>query len=233
MYQVVIVEDDPMVAAIDRQYVEMDPAFQVARLCKNGMEGLDYLSSHPADLVILDYYTPSMTGMEFLDQLHATGKAPAVIMVTSANDSQIVQGMLSRGVLDYLVKPFQYVRFQQALERFVQSRQLLEGGTGCLDQSSIDTLVRGRSEPPAAVAAAAPLAKGLNAGTLDKVRYFFADNPGCQFTSEQVAEHLGLSRITIRRYVSHMAEEGEIVSSIDYQTGGRPAIRYSRKSTTP
>ena len=228
MYQVVIVEDDPMVAAIDRQYVEMDPAFQVARTCKNGMEGLNYLSSHPADLVILDYYTPSMTGMEFLDQLHAAGKAPAVIMVTSANDSQIVQGMLSRGVLDYLVKPFQYARCQQALERFVQARQLLEGGAPCLDQSSIDCLVRGRSDSPAA--AAVPLAKGLNAGTLDKVRCFFADHPGCQFTSEQVAEHLGLSRITIRRYVNHMAEAGEIVSSIDYQTGGRPAIRYSLKS---
>ena len=231
MYQVVIVEDDPMVAAIDRQYVEMDPAFQVARLCKNGMEGLDYLSSHPADLVILDYYTPSMTGMEFLDRLHAAGKAPSVIMVTSASDSQIVQGMLSRGVLDYLVKPFQYARFQQALERFVQARQLLEGGADCLDQSSIDCLVRGHTDPPAA--AAVPLAKGLNAGTLDKVRFFFADHPGCQFTSEQVAERLGLSRITIRRYVSHMAEAGEIVSSIDYQTGGRPAIRYSLKSTAP
>ncbi|MCF2661275.1 response regulator [Pseudoflavonifractor phocaeensis] len=228
MYQVVIVEDDPMVAAIDRRYVEMDSAFQVARLCKNGMEGLDYLSSHPADLVILDYYTPSMTGMEFLDRLHAMGKAPAVIMVTSASDSQIVQGMLSRGVLDYLVKPFQYARFQQALERFVQAQQLLEDGAPCLDQSSIDCLVRGRSDPPAA--AAVPLAKGLNAGTLDKVRCFFADHPGCQFTSEQVAEHLGLSRITIRRYVNHMAEAGEIVSSIDYQTGGRPAIRYSLKS---
>ena len=228
MYQVVIVEDDPMVAALDRRYVEMDSAFQVARLCKNGMEGLDYLSSHPADLVILDYYTPSMTGMEFLDRLHAMGKAPAVIMVTSASDSQIVQGMLSRGVLDYLVKPFQYARFQQALERFVQAQQLLADGAPCLDQSSIDCLVQGRSDPPAA--AATPLAKGLNAGTLDKVRCFFADHPGCQFTSEQVAEHLGLSRITIRRYVNHMAEAGEIVSSIDYQTGGRPAIRYSLKS---
>lgn len=223
MYRVIIIEDDPMVADIDRQYVEMDNAFQVVKLCKNGSEGLEYLKTNQVDLIILDYYTPSMNGTEFVDKLHAMGKTPAIIMVTSANDTCIVQGLLARGVLDYLVKPFQYTRFQKALERYIKSRRVLGRDAEILDQSSIDRLF----QPSSALEVAPSLAKGLNAGTLDRVRQFFADHPGEHFTSEQVSEHLGLSRITIRRYVGYMADEKEISSVIDYQTGGRPAIRYS------
>lgn len=225
MYDVIIVEDDPMVADIDRQYVEMDPSFQVVKICKNGTEGLTFLTHTNVDLVILDYYTPTMNGTEFVDKLHAMGKTPAIIMVTSANDTCIVQELLARGVLDYLVKPFQYLRFQQALDRFVKSRQILQKDAERLDQGSIDRLFQRSAVPRPSHNP--QLAKGLNAGTLERVRQFFRDHPKCSFTSEQVSEHLGLSRITIRHYVGYMADKGEIISSIDYQTGGRPAVRYS------
>lgn len=228
MYRVIIVEDDPMVADIDRQYVEMNNAFQVVKICKNGSDGLEYLKHNDVDLIILDYYTPNMNGTEFVDHLHAMGKTPTIIMVTSANDTCIVQGLLARGVLDYLVKPFQYSRFHQALERFVRAEQLLVDDVKNLDQGSIDRLVQRNSASQAINSS--QLAKGLNAGTLNRIRQFFAEHPDENFTSEQVSEHLRLSRITIRRYVSFMADENEITSSIDYQTGGRPAILYSLKS---
>ena len=219
MYRVMIVEDDPMVAAIDRQYVEHTPAFQVVKVCKNGGDGLSYLADHPVDLIILDYYTPAMTGLEFVDQMRTMEQNPDIIMVTSANDTCIIRALLARGVLDYLVKPFQSARFYQALDRFLQSRQMLEQDS--MDQSAIDRLIQHGE-----TAAPAPLAKGLNQGTLDMIRSFFCEHPGALFTSEQIAEQVGLSRITIRRYVNFMVDGGEITTSIDYQTGGRPSIRY-------
>ena len=69
MYQVVIVEDDPMVAMLNRRYTEKDPRFQVCRECPDGRAALEYLRSHPADLVILDMYMPQMDGMDVLRQL--------------------------------------------------------------------------------------------------------------------------------------------------------------------
>ena len=43
-YRVLILEDDPMVAAIDRQYVESDRHFQVVQVCKSGGQALEYLA---------------------------------------------------------------------------------------------------------------------------------------------------------------------------------------------
>lgn len=140
MYSVIIVEDDPMVASINRQYVELEPSFSVKQSFKSGQDALSWLSREEADLIILDYYMPLMTGKEFIDRLHSMGKAPSVIMVTSASDSAIVQDLLSRGVLDYLVKPFERSRFRQALSRFAQTRSCLDGSPE-LNQAEIDRLL--------------------------------------------------------------------------------------------
>lgn len=221
VYRVLILEDDPMVAAIDRQYVERDSRFRVVQVCKSGGQALEYLRDEKVDLIVLDYYTPEMNGQEFLDQLHAMGQAPAVIMVTSASDTDIVRGLLRRGVQDYLVKPFEFARFRQALNKFLQ-RQKLFSHAGGMDQRAIDQLWQtqeGETVSP-------QLGKGLNAATLHMIREFLAQSQGQALTSEEIAEQVHLSRITIRRYVNCMVETGELISSIDYQTGGRPSIRY-------
>ena len=54
-YRVIIVEDDPMVAAIDRRYVETNPKFEVLGIFKDGTEALKFLENQEADLIILDY----------------------------------------------------------------------------------------------------------------------------------------------------------------------------------
>ena len=140
MYHVIIIEDDPMVASINKQYVEVTPEFRVDRIFKNGSEALPYLKANPADLIILDYYTPVMNGGEFLDALHNAGLTPSVIMVTSANDTDIVRSLLNRGITDYLVKPFEYTRFKAALDRYTETKKYLEHSHGGLGQHDIDRL---------------------------------------------------------------------------------------------
>ena len=148
---------------------------------------------------------------------------PYVIMVTSANDTDIVRSLLNRGVTDYLVKPFEYTRFKAALDRFAEMKKYLEDSHANLDQHAIDRLVSG-SEPT--TEAKPTLAKGLNETTLNMVREYLMANPDGFFTSEQIAEQIHLSRITIRRYMNYMVDTGEIISTIDYKTGGRPSIKY-------
>ena len=72
-YQVMIVEDDPMVAAINKKYTETVPGFRVAGIFRNGAEGLEYLRENHVDLVILDYYMPEMNGDVFMDRIREEG----------------------------------------------------------------------------------------------------------------------------------------------------------------
>ncbi|MBQ7795806.1 MAG: response regulator [Lachnospiraceae bacterium] len=223
MYRVVIIEDDPMVSAINRQYVEVTTSFRVDRTFKSGGEALEYFKNHDTDLIILDYYTPLMNGSEFIDHLHAMGKYPAIIMVTSANDTDIVRSLLSRGVMDYLVKPFDYDRFKLALNRFHEKQSNLDKTKEHMSQEAIDQLF---ARTDAGKESTRQLSKGLNVSTLALVRTFLSEHPNEYYTSEQVAEEVNLSRITIRRYLNYLVDTHEIVSSIDYKTGGRPSVKY-------
>jgi len=222
MYKVIIIEDDPMVASINKQYVELTPSFQVEGIFKSGITALQYLKNSDVDLIILDYYTPLMNGDEFIDQLHAAGKIPSIIMVTSANDAETVHKLISRGVIDYLVKPFEYERFKAALKRFAIRQGELESSVSDLRQTQIDRFFSGTDTS----AKETPLTKGLNRQTLSMIRTFLIENPDSVWSSEQISEQIHLSRITARRYLNYLVEIGELVSTIDYQTGGRPSIKY-------
>lgn len=225
MYQVIIIEDDPMVAAINRQYVEDTAGFAVKRVFQNGTQALEYLKENDVALIILDYYTPMMNGMAFVDMLHGMGKAPAIIMVTSASDVQIVKSMFSRGVVDYLVKPFEYDRFKAALERFKYTVARWEEVDASLGQADIDSMIAAEGAGDAK-RMMQTLSKGLNESTLAMICKFLSGNVTRFFTSEEIAQQVGLSRITVRRYMNYMLETNQVLSTIDYQTGGRPSIKY-------
>ena len=225
-YQVMIVEDDPMVAAINKKYTETVPGFRVAGVFRNGAEGLEYLRGHHVDLVILDYYMPEMNGDVFMDRIREEGIQVSVIMVTSANSADTVRSLLLKGVRDYLIKPFELERFQAALERFRSNKELLTGAGSGMDQSELDRLFAGNSGSTVERNKSLELPKGLNDKTLEMVRSKMKENAGKKMTSEEIALMVGLSRITVRRYLGYLQDCGELTSEIDYRTGGRPGILY-------
>ena len=225
-YQVMIVEDDPMVAAINKKYTETVPGFRVAGIFRNGAEGLEYLRENHVDLVILDYYMPEMNGDVFMDRIREEGIQVSVIMVTSANSADTVRSLLLKGVRDYLIKPFELERFQAALERFRSNKELLTGAGSGMDQSELDRLFAGNAVSSVERNKSLELPKGLNEKTLQMVRSRMKENTGKKMTSEEIALMVGLSRITVRRYLGYLQDSGELTSEIDYRTGGRPGILY-------
>ena len=52
MYKVLIVEDDPMVAMINEQYIKRNKAFEVVGKCNNGLSALDFLENNTVDILI-------------------------------------------------------------------------------------------------------------------------------------------------------------------------------------
>ena len=106
MYKVIIVEDDPMVAMINRHYVEHDKRFSVVQCFRSGDEALAYLQKNSVDLVILDVYMPGMDGLSLLKKIRMDDISVDIIMVTASNDKNTLENILRFGVIDYLVKPF-------------------------------------------------------------------------------------------------------------------------------
>lgn len=61
MYKVMIVEDDPMVASINQQYLERNQNLKIVGQFRNGQEALEYLENNGADLAVVDTICRSWT----------------------------------------------------------------------------------------------------------------------------------------------------------------------------
>lgn len=218
-YRTIIVEDDPMISLLDRTYVERDPRFQVVETFRDGKNALYWLQRNRADLALLDVYMPRFSGLELLRELRGKAVPIEVIMITAASDAATVDALLHLGVSDYLVKPFSLERFQQALDKFCAHRETMAAAGGSMSQSDLDRLLA--SPRPAG----APLPKGYLSKTLELVRACLRE-AGESLSSEAVAARTGLSAVTARRYVNYLVEQGEVVSTVDYDTGGRPSRLY-------
>ena len=214
-YQVVIIEDDPMIAMLNRSFVEKDRRFQVIQEFRDGRTALRWLLENPADLLVLDVYMPGISGLDLLRRLRAEEIEVDVLMVTAANDTKTVDALLKLGAVDSLVKPFTQERFQKALYTFCQHREAIHGS---MSQAELDAIFVHQS--------GGGLPKGLQEQTMDRIRESLAatGRQGC--TSEALAAAAGLSAVTVRRYMNFLLERGEAESRINYDTGGRPSILY-------
>lgn len=220
MYDVLIVEDDPMVAMINKQYVMSKSEFRVCKVCRDGLSAWEFIKSNKVDLVILDQYMPQMTGLELLRKIRVERIPLSVIMVTAANDGSSIEEALRLGIVDYLVKPFANSRFNQALNTFL-SRQETLGESGELNQKMIDELFNGKS-----VIERKELPKGIQETTLNTIRDYLKNHSDMELTGESIADDIGVSRVTVRRYMNHLIETGEINGRMNYETGGRPSMLY-------
>lgn len=222
MYQVLIVEDDLMVASIHRDYILRHGQLSIAAHCRNGRDALQVIETQHIDLAIVDVYMPLMDGAAFVTELRRRNYATDIIMVTAANDIPHIRQLFSLGVLDYLVKPFEFARFAQAIDRFIKKQSLLAPASP-ISQNALDALFC--SAPQRHTASVLPR-KGLQEQTLDFIIEYMRAHRDEAMTSEQIAAALNLSRVTIRRYMNYLIEEGSVVSKIDYSTGGRPSLLY-------
>ena len=91
---------------------------------------------------------------------------------------------------------------------------------GEVTQGALDKLF----SPAGPAAHGAP--KGLQESTLELIRRCLRDAPPQGLPSEAIARQTSLSVVTVRRYVNYLVERGEAVSTVNYDTGGRPCRLY-------
>ena len=140
MRDVLVVDDDFMVAEIHRRFVERVDGFRPVGVARTGAEALSAARALRPHLILLDVYLPDMTGLEVLQRLRSEGARVGVIMITAARELDTVSGALDGGAADYLIKPFEFPQLRAKLEAFAARADALEAAGG-VDQSLIDSLL--------------------------------------------------------------------------------------------
>ncbi len=223
MINLLIVEDDPMVAELNRRYVSTIDGYHVIGIAKNGEEAMSKLESYKIDLLLLDMYMPKTNGLELLKDIRSKLMMVDVIMVTAAKETESIDELFKLGVVDYLIKPFEYKRLRNALENY-KSRFLLLNSKKEITQEDIDRITISQIQE-----FSASLQKGLHKNTLERIRTYMQSRQNHQVTSNDLAESLQVSAVTIRRYLEYLVSIGEVRLEIEYGSIGRPSYLYRYK----
>lgn len=216
-----VVEDEPLIAEAHRAYVARVPGFDVVASVNSGRDALRFVETAPVDLLLLDFYLPDMTGLDVCRTLRARGRYVDVIAVTSARDVDVVRAAVSLGVVQYLLKPFSFASFRDKLQRYAEYREHVAESVGAAAQSDVDRAL-GSLRGSRQVA----LPKGLAAETLQVVVDVLRTAPGPMSASE-VGDAVGVSRVTVRRYLEHLVDAGSVERAPRYGRAGRPENGYA------
>lgn len=216
--RVLVVEDEEVAAAAHAAYVGRVPGFAIAGVARSGADAVRLLREGAAvDLVLLDMHLPDVHGLELLQRIRQDGQLCDVIAVTSARDLEVVRRAVSQGVVQYLLKPFTFSGLRAKLEQYAAYREQLGSSDADVVQDEVDALL-GKLRP----AGRTELPKGMSDATLRLVTERLREAPG---SATEVAAATGISRVTARRYLEHLAETGLVERHSRYG-GGRPEVEY-------
>lgn len=124
MEKILIVEDDRLIAELERDYLEA--AGYAVEMEASGKEGLRMALSGDYDLVLLDVMLPEMSGFEVCRRLRRE-KNVALMMVTALRDDVDKIRGLGLGADDYVVKPFSPSELTARVKAHIATRRRLLG----------------------------------------------------------------------------------------------------------
>lgn len=128
MKKILIVEDDPSIARLQKDYLELS-GFSV-QLAHSGSDGLAALQGEPFDLVILDIMLPGIDGFDVLRAIREKEDIPVLLVSARAEEIYKING-LGLGADDYITKPFSsgelVARVQAHLNKFERMKERFGG----------------------------------------------------------------------------------------------------------
>lgn len=115
----VIIDDEKLARDLLIEYLEDYDNIEVLGTCKSGKEAIEVIEKKNPDLIFLDVHMPSVNGFDVLDSI---SKTPQVIF-TTAYDQYAVKAF-EQNAVDYLLKPIDKERFDEALQRLSNTSDL-------------------------------------------------------------------------------------------------------------
>jgi DNA-binding LytR/AlgR family response regulator len=127
----IVIEDEPLAVKVLADYISQVPFLELQQTFKDAIAATDWLRHNHTDLIFLDIHLPKLKGMAFLRTL---ANPPAVI-ITTAYHQYAVEGF-NLSVTDYLLKPFEFDRFLNAVNKVkpaIAAKPMKEGSEDARD----------------------------------------------------------------------------------------------------
>lgn len=217
---VLVVDDDFMVARVHRAFVERVEPFRVVGTAHTGGQAIAAADELRPDLILLDLYLPDLFGLDVIPRLRTAGHDCDVMVISAATEADTVRGAVRRGVVDYLLKPFDFEDLRLRLERYAAQRGRLLT-TVVRGQADVDRVLAGAFAP----APASTLPKGMSVETAGLVERALRAADGT-LSATECAALTGVSRVSARRYLEYFHGTGSAEVSLRYGAAGRPERRY-------
>ncbi|QTD39498.1 response regulator [Sporosarcina sp. Te-1] len=225
--KVLIIEDDFWIAGIHKEIVEKIQPFYVMHTAKSAEEALQYLCGcEPLpDLVLLDIYIPDMKGLALFFRLRTHYPALDIIIVSAANDKKTIVETKRAGAFDYIIKPVDQSRLNQALYSYVAYQELIDR-TESFDQQDVDRLFRAMPNEGQPAQMTGQLPKGIDPLTLQEILGFLATHTEEPIGATAISQSVGASRSTVRRYMEYLVSIRQAEAIQHYGGVGRPLRQY-------
>jgi DNA-binding LytR/AlgR family response regulator len=120
MYNVLIVDDEFLARKLLTEYVSKIDYLNLVDSCSDATKAMEVLAKEHIDILMLDIQMPDISGIEMLKLIN--NDRAAVILTTAYSEYAV--DAFSLGVIDYLLKPFDYARFVQAINKAVSYKAM-------------------------------------------------------------------------------------------------------------
>lgn len=216
---ILIVEDDPMVRSVIRSFINKLNTRMNLLEAGNVDQAKKIFEERQVDVLLLDVYLGHQYGPDLLSWIRKEEYKVDVILITADNSTETFEKAFHLGAIDYLLKPFSYTRFSEAMNKVLARKvQLRQSET--MDQNRIDALL-GESHG----GSKAQAGKGYNTMTRELIIACLKKYQE-PITSQLIAKETELARVTVRRYLQYMVEEETVREELIYGKVGRPQKCY-------
>jgi response regulator of citrate/malate metabolism len=221
LIKVLIVDDDFMVAKVHAGFIQRTAGFAVVGVAHTGAQAVLETQRLQPDLVLLDIHLPDVNGLDLMHQLRDVAPELDVLVISAAREVETVRKALRGGIVHYLIKPFSQTDLQERLEHYRNTYQSLDSSKDVAEQSDVNR-VFGLERTDR------PLPKGCSAETLQVVEKALRSGGG-DVSAAELAVQVGTSRVSARRYLEYLNDEGLVDVTLKYGVG-RPERRYAWKA---
>lgn len=115
-YNVLIIDDEFLARKLLQDYVSKVETLNLVGSCSCVVDAMNVLREQKVDIMLVDIQMPDINGMEFVASL---ASKPAIIFTTAYSEYAV--DAFSLGVADYLLKPFDFPRFFQAIDKAIET----------------------------------------------------------------------------------------------------------------